>query len=386
MNHNNISIIGIGGCGCNIVNETALGIIGDKPRMIAIDTDISSLHSKTEIETIQVGESRFQGLGSGGDTPKAKMAAQEDAPMLRQLLSDTALAIIVVGLGGGTGSTYTQVVLSIARELCIPTMVYAIQPFSIEGQEKIRAASSAFQNIRNLCDTYMLCNNDDIHNSQLDSVSSGVTLIDAMQSATRYLSAGITLLWKFVSMPGYINIGFADLISIIKKGKGSFNLAYGYATGASRLQMALYDLTEAEKCGINAIANRSKAALIGIIGGNDLMLNEISSTANTIKGILPQDASIHLGTIVEPMRTDTLEIITLIFYNWIDTLSEEIYLNNLDNNSNSHSTLLGHLTNNPKQSEFKQKSNYFSEVNATTYNGENLDIPTYLRKRIVINK
>lgn len=385
----NFLTFGIGGCGCTIAHRMAQS---STMKTICIDTDSASLENKSEdCTTLLVGENRFSGKGTGGDYSSAKMTANDIKPELRKHLKDCSFAIVVTGIGGGTGSAITPALLDTARSMSIPTMVFIVFPFSMEGVEKNKIASSAVKNICDIADTYCFFKNEEYCGSVLSA--SNYSLYDAIEESTEHIISGITMFWRMVTQPGYINLDLATLLSCTKKGKGQFYLYKGIAHGEGRTSNALNMLSNSQTS-IDTIASETSHALIGVFGGLDLRLSEISDIVAHITMKLPHSPSYNLGTVVDPTYNGSIEIITLLFKNWVEQYSTEFNTSPQTIRNQNKQTISG-VAQPQTISAFKNQSttsqispalyDRFSGTQPYIYNGENLDEPTYLRKRIPIS-
>lgn len=385
----NFKIFGIGGCGSNIAYRAALQT---EMQAICIDTDSVALENKEQLpncQTLLIDENRFYGLGTGGDYSSAKMTANDIKPELRQQLKDCSLAIVITGIGGGTGSAITPALLETARDMSIPTMVFIVFPFSIEGSEKNKTASIAVRNICDLADIYCYFKNDDLCGSLL--APSNISLYDAMEESSDHIISGITMLWRLFKNPGYINLDLATLLSCTKKGNGQFYLCKGSANGEYRVQEAMTELLNGN-AGINAHANDVKHAIVGVFGGKDLRITEISDTVSNLSSLLPSDATIALGTAIDNETDGSIEIITLLFRNWVEQYSplKENIAKAETNQIQTVGTIGAHAQTNISLQQISQASTksplceIFRGTQGLIYKGENLDEPTYLRKRIPI--
>lgn len=381
------TIFGIGGCGSNIAYQAA---IQNQMQAICIDTDSIALENKEQspyCKTLLVGQNRFDGLGTGGVIATARMTANDIQSELRKNLkeAETSLAIVVTGIGGGTGSTITPALLQAARSLSIPTMVFIVFPFSIEGSEKNKIANTAVKNICELADIYCFFKNDDLCGSLLSQTE--VSLYDAMEESSEHIISGITMLWRLFKKPGYINLDLATLLSCTKKGRGQFYLSKGIAYGETRMQEVIPQLLSGNT-GVNVHSNDIKHAIVGVYGGTDLRLNEISEIVSCLTTQLPQDTSIALGTAIDPTLDGSIEIITLLFKNWVEQYASipETTIEHISKPTQAMSSIGDYkkiVT--PQTNTNSPLCEVFRGTQGIVYRGENLDEPTYLRKRIPLS-
>ena len=189
-NHMSFVLVGVGGAGGRIVNEVANATDGRIPA-IAIDTDFGAVSQLGSCQQVRIAANQFNGAGSGGDYASARNAAETDLESIRKALIDASLAVVVAGLGGGTGSGITSVVLRIARELNIRTLVFTIMPFSFESDDRRAIATRVHHTIENAADVACLVAND-----TLCCDAAALPVEKAFSEATAFLADGILLLWR----------------------------------------------------------------------------------------------------------------------------------------------------------------------------------------------
>lgn len=382
---------GIGGCGCTIAHRMA-----QKSTMqaICIDTDASALENKAEVcSTLLIGEDRFDGNGTGGSYESACLTAKEIQPLLREKLKDCSLAIVVTGVGGGTGSAITPALLQAAHDMSIPTMVFIVLPFAMEGDEKTRIAARAISNITNHADIYCCFKNDELCSSNMSTAS--YSFYESIENSTAYIISGITMLWRMITQQGYINLDKATLLECTKKGHGQFFLCNSIAYGEGRTQKAINELISSPN-GIKTHSNNTACALVGVFGGLDLRLSEISETVTSLTVSLSDNTPIKLGTVVDPSANGSLELVSILFERWVEEY-EEAYtspapITQQPTSSSQTRPAITHTIGTFTPTHGSQtglppshQTIKFSNTDSFIYNGENLDQPTYIRKRISIS-
>ncbi len=383
MSESAFVVIGLGGAGGKIANSVAEQNDG-QIRVYAIDTDFSAISRLGRCQQKRIGATRFDGAGSGGDSHGAGMAADE-TPDLTSVFDDANVAVIVAGLGKGTGSGVLPKMLAMAAERNVATIVFMVTPFQFEGIELTRKAQEAESSVSKLGDIKITCKND-----ELCPTASALTLEEAFKNATNTLVEGITLLWKMTMMPGYINIDPATLVKIIRTGRGACNFGLGIASGPQRAKEAVDSLLGNYGIGLATKLKGAKAALVAIIGGTDLKLKEISDTMKSIASSLSIDAEIRMGTVLDKSLSDEIHVAVLLFREWNPPYPD------LDSESNCgsepDSTVQTIYT--PRSSEQrstkiqmpnKNAASRFQNAISTCVNGENLDRPTYLRRKLHID-
>ena len=385
MNEPGFMMIGLGGAGGKIVDAVARNTEG-AIRAVAIDTDFNAISRLTRCQQIRIGATRFDGAGSGGDRNGAGMAADE-TPALAAVFENAKIAAVVAGLGKGTGSGVLPKILAAAAERNVATIVFMVVPFGFEGMEIGRKAAEAEQASGRLGDVRVICRNDDLCPAADDA-----TLEAAFAAATDTLADGITLLWKLMAIPGYINIDPATLLGIVRSGRGSCSLGVGVASGPGRVDAALGTLLGNKGTGVGGKLATAKAALVGIIGGEDLRLAEIARTMASIGSAISMDAQIRMGTVLDKAVGDSLRIVVLLFREWNPLYASETDEHDDDAPTSSppepgkggaRYASAGRASRG--KAERSTYNNRFDSQTATCRNGENLDKPTYLRRKLHID-
>ncbi len=388
MNEPGFMMIGLGGAGGKVVDAVACKTDG-AIRAVAIDTDFNAVSRLARCQQIRIGATRFDGAGSGGDRNGAGMAADE-TPALAAIFENVRIAAVVAGLGKGTGSGVLPKILAAAAERNVATLVFMLVPFGFEGMELGRKAAEAEQASAKLGDVRIVCRNDDLCASPEET-----PLEAAFEAATDALADGITLLWKLMVIPGYINIDPATLLGIVRSGRGSCSLGVGAARGPGRVAAATAALLGSRGCGLGPRLATAKAALVGIIGGDDLRLAEVSETMGAIGAAISMDAQIRMGTILDKSADDTLRVVALLFREWNPLYAQETDEHEADGVADATAPLrtparggARHDAAGRAARERADKTAYnnrFDSQPATCRNGENLDKPTYLRRKLHID-
>ena len=381
-------LFGLGGAGGKVVNTVAAQHNGEI-KAIAIDTDFDAVSRLGNCEQHRIGKTRFDGTGSGGDKSGAGMATDEASDLVN-IFENVQVAVIVAGIGKGTGSGMLPKMLAKAAERNVATLVFMIVPFQFEGVELSRRAAETEQSVSKLGDIRIICRNDD-----LCAFSPEATLEESFNRATLSLAEGITLIWKMTTMPGYINLDSATLVNIIRSGRGLCNLGVGIASGPQRTQMAAEALLANRGLGLGSKLTGAKAALVGIIGGEDLRLKEISDTMAAIGSALSMDTEIRMATVLDKTVMNSLHVVVLLFRDWTPLYGHDDDLDvpeaettdaaSSPPKQGSRYTALSPKSSTKRPGTKKTYTERFQDSAATCRNGENLDKPTYLRRRLHID-
>ena len=384
MNETAFVLIGVGGAGGKIVNAIA-ETNASGMRAVAVDTDFTAVARLGSCQQIRIGSTRFGGLGSGGDRNGAAMAFDETRAS-DTIFSDAQIAIVVAGISRGTGAGVLPKILENAVKRNVRTIVFMVTPFSFEGIELARRAAEVEQAVAGLGDLRIVCRNEN-----LCPIADDNTLEAAFDKATRTLADGITLIWKMTALPGYINLDFATLATIIVNGRGMCNLGIGIGTGPSRVKEATESLLGTTGLGLDSKLNGAQAALVGIIGGDDLRLTEVADVMARVGAALSMETPIRMGTVLDPNIGSALHVVVLLFREWhtideADVEAEEGEENAVENTEGRKARrYIAPSRKGAAASRRKIYNNRFQHSAATWVNGENLDRPTFLRRKLHID-
>jgi len=298
-----IRIVGIGGGGCNAVNrmveESIRGV-----DFIAVNTDAQALMLSQAPQRLRIGEKLTRGLGAGGDPQIGLKAAEESREAIHEALEGSDMIFLTAGIGGGTGTGASPIIAQIAREMGALTIGVVTKPFSFEGMRRMRIAEEGIGKLKEQVDTLIVIPNDRL----LEVVDSEVSMIEAFKIADDVLQQGVQGISEVITVPGLINVDFADVRTIMAEG-GAALMAMGRGTGEN-------GATEAAKSAIfNPLLDISiegaRGILFNVTGGPDLSLHEVNEAAEIIKGAAHPDVDIIWGAVIDPEMDDEMRI-TLI--------------------------------------------------------------------------
>jgi len=282
-----IKVIGIGGSGSNAISRMMKNRI-EGVELIAINTDRQDLKKARAHQKVQIGKIATRGLGTGMNPLLGKRAAEEDREKINNLLQGTDLLFIVCGLGGGTGTGAAPVVAEIARELEILTVAIVTLPFSFEGRERRKIARSGEENLKNKVDTLISVSNDKL----ATLIEPGISINSAFWIGDETLRQAVTGISNLITLPGIINIDFADIKMILKNsGKAIFGIGIGL--GENRVKEAVKAALSSPLTDLSC--HRAKKVLFNVSGDSEINLVEIDEIAKEIKERISPDAKIIFG-------------------------------------------------------------------------------------------
>ncbi|MBE6472775.1 MAG: cell division protein FtsZ [Coriobacteriaceae bacterium] len=296
-----IKVVGVGGGGTNAVNRMVeAGVQGVE--FIAVNTDRQALLMSDADKTIHIGEDLTRGLGAGANPEVGAQAAEESRDEIRQALAEADMVFVTAGEGGGTGTGAAPVIAQIAREeIGALTVGIVTKPFSFEGRMRRNQADQGVELLSQKVDTLIVIPNDRL----LEVVDKKTSMLDAFRIADDTLRQGIQGVTDLITIPGLINLDFADIRTVMKDA-GTAMMGIGLASGENR---ALDAATQATSSNLleTSIAGASRV-LFSIAGGPDLTLTEVDAAARTVEACADENANIIYGQIVDESMGDQVRI------------------------------------------------------------------------------
>jgi len=385
MHDRKVTIVGLGGGGCKIVDWIARSS-PDGPAIITISTDSEILSSSHATTKLQIGSVRTTGLGTGGDINLGRLSAEDDIEMISSLFEGVDLVILVVALGGGTGTGGAPVVLNAARNAGAMTLCFATLPFNFEGQQKKEYAEEGIANLKDVSDALIV-----VPNERLFEFIGVSNVADSFEKADEVISDGISSVWKLIMKPGFISLDFAHLQTIVRNGGGVCTFGYGSASGEGRVAAALKSLLEGSLLEKGAVVSEARSLLVSIAGGSDLTLKEIDDVMKAISARMHKDAKLFMGTIIDSGFHDKLSITVIASEKWssdpaavTEKPKEGETSDTSDKSKRTRSTRAKDL-----QTKLKLEptgKGRFNNVEPTVLDGEDFDIPTFVRRSISIER
>jgi cell division protein FtsZ len=297
-----IRVIGVGGGGNNAVESMIAENQIQGVDFIAVNTDAQALLLGHAATKIQIGEKLTKGLGSGGDPDIGRQAAEESAEKIKDMLSGSDMIFLAAGMGGGTGTGAVPVIARIAKEeVGALTIAVTTKPFSFEGARRMVNAEDGIEELKDKVDTLIVIPNQRI----LDVVDKKVSLLEAFKVADSVLSQGVQGISDLITMPGLINVDFADVKAIMKDA-GSALMGIGTGFGDNRAQAAARMAVASPLLEISM--DGARGVLLNIMGGPDLSMTEVDEAAKIIAAAADPDANIIFGTTINEAMKDQIKI------------------------------------------------------------------------------
>jgi cell division protein FtsZ len=283
-----IRVVGVGGGGSNAVNRMIraemMGV-----EFIACNTDAQALLQSDAPHKIRIGDKITRGLGAGGDASIGQRAAEEDRDKIADAIADSDMVFITAGLGGGTGSGAAPVVAEIAKEQGALTIGVVTKPFSFEGARRKMIAEKAAEELKAKVDTLITIPNDRLR----DVVQKNTSIVDAFRVVDDVLRQGVAGISDIITVPGLINLDFADVRTIMKDA-GSALMGIGRASGDNRALEAARQAVASPLLEVNI--SGAQGILFNITGSSNLTLWEVTEAAEEIRAAADPEANIIFGT------------------------------------------------------------------------------------------
>jgi cell division protein FtsZ len=300
-----IKVLGLGGGGSNAVNRMVeLGLIGAE--FIAANTDHQALESSLAPTRIQLGPGVTRGLGAGGDPKVGAAAAIESSRELSEALADADMIFLTAGMGGGTGTGATPIAAEIARETGAVVIATVTMPFSFEMSKRAKNATEGVRKLQPHTHTLITVPNDRL----LHVVPREASLEVAFRFADDVLRQGIQGIVELVNKPGLINVDFAHVRAVMRKGGGAL-MAIGIGEGPGKSEIAVQQALHHPLLEISSLG-QATGALVHFTGGDDLGLVEVGAAVEGLRENLPPEAEIVLGVATEPAMQGRVQVILIV--------------------------------------------------------------------------
>jgi cell division protein FtsZ len=295
-----IKVVGIGGAGTNAVNRMVdSGIRGVE--FIAVNTDVQALAVCDADVKIHIGQELTHGLGGGADAEVGRHATEDSRDELKQALRGADLVFVTAGEGGGTGTGGAPVIASVAREVGALAVAIVTLPFSFEGHKRGQQARDGVERLRQAADTVISIPNDRL----LAAVERSTTVVDAFGYADDVLRQGVQGITDLITIPGLINLDFADVRTIVQNA-GTAIMGVGQAGGDNRAHEAASMAISSPL--LDSTIQGARGILLNITGGSDLSLYEVNEAARIIADAADEDANIIFGAVVDERRAGIMTV------------------------------------------------------------------------------
>jgi cell division protein FtsZ len=295
-----IKVVGVGGGGCNAVNRMIdEGLQGIE--FITINTDAQALLLSKASTRVRIGDKVTRGLGAGGQWEVGKKSAEESAEELYEVLKGSDMVFVTAGLGGGTGTGAAPIVAQIAKEVGALTIGVVTRPFTFEGTRRQQSAEAGIEKLKEHADTLIVIPNDRL----LQIVDKRASLTEAFRVADDVLRQGIQGISELITVPGLINLDFADVRTIMSEG-GAALMAVGKASGEDRARIAAEMAISSQLLDITI--DGARGILFNVTGAPGLTLFEVNQAAAIIKETAHPDVNLIFGAVLDPNMGDEIRV------------------------------------------------------------------------------
>jgi cell division protein FtsZ len=361
-----IKVVGVGGGGCyavdRMIDEGLQGV-----DFVAVNTDAQALMLSKAPTRVRIGEKLTRGLGSGGDPDMGRKATEESSEDMYEVLKGADMVFITAGMGGGTGTGGAPIVAQIAKEVGALTIGVVTRPFTFEGSRRILSAEAGIGKLKEQSDTLIVIPNDRL----LQIVDKRANLQSAFRMADDVLRQGVQGISELITVPGLINLDFADVRTIMSEG-GAALMAVGSAKGEDAARVAAEQAISSQLLDITI--DGARGILFNVTGGPDLTLFDVNQAAAIIKETAHPDVNLIFGAVIDPNMKDAVRI-TVIATGFERTgvprhISEPT-LGEMRDRANPTQAAKSAIPANLPAKEFQPRA----------FNTQDLDIPTFLRNR-----
>ena len=296
-----IKVLGVGGGGGNAVSHMVnSGIEGVD--FMCINTDAQALKNSSVKTALQIGSNITKGLGAGANPDVGRQAAMEDRDRIIELIDGADMLFITAGMGGGTGTGAAPVVAQIAKELGILTVAVVTRPFNMEGGKRSAIADHGMSELAKHVDSLITIPNQKL----LTVLGPQTTLLEAFKSANGVLQGAVQGIAELITRPGLINVDFADVRTVMSE-TGMAMMGSGFASGEDRARVAAQMAVSSPLLEDVNLAG-ARGILVNVTAGLDLSIGEFEEVGNVVKEFASEDATVVVGTVIDPSITDELRV------------------------------------------------------------------------------
>ncbi|MDR0993596.1 MAG: cell division FtsZ family protein [Verrucomicrobiota bacterium] len=384
-----ILVAGVGGGACSMLERT-LEHWPNPPEVAAVNTDARALAECHMELKVMIGRTVTKGMGAGADAELGRLAANEDLDALRTLVANYDLLLLVAGLGGGTGTGAAPILARMAREEGLLTLAYVTTPFEFEGIRRQEQAQAGLTALKAHADTVICLPNQRLH----AMLPEGTPLMEAFSFVDRMMAAGIRGLWTLIARDNMLNLDFSDVQSLVENSGNECCFGYGEGEGVGKAEEALQTLLEGPMLEKGRVIANSGAMILNVAGGPDLSLSELERIHRRFKEVARPGARISMGAAVLPDWEGRLALTVLAAEHWMpsprneaapekrrDTLFDDA---KIPSEERARRSRRGGRQSELPLAALPSERGRFQNVAPTIYNGEDLDIPTYMRHGVRI--
>jgi cell division protein FtsZ len=298
-----IKLVGVGGAGANALDRLKMENL-ERLRLAVLNTDHQALASSPVQEKVLLGMTVTRGLGAGGDPERGREAAESDREKIAAVVKDCDLVFLVTGMGGGTGSGASPIVAEVAAEAGALVIAFVTLPFSFEGGRRLKQAEDGLRALRATCDAVIPLPNDVL----LQASGENETVLDAFARADDWIARGVRSLWAMLFRTGLINLDFATLRQAFQQRGGKTLFGLGEGSGENAVADALASLRQCPLLHTPDFSRRADRLLVNIVGGPDLTLPRVNEVMTAITDQFGRDSHVIMGAVIDENLAGRVEL------------------------------------------------------------------------------
>ena len=296
-----IKVVGVGGGGGNAVEHMVRQNI-EGVEFIVANTDAQAMKNSSARTLLQLGSTITKGLGAGANPEIGRQAAMEDRERIAEVLDGADMVFITAGMGGGTGTGGAPIVAQVAKDMGILTVAVVTKPFPFEGKKRMEIAVNGIGELKNYVDSLITIPNEKL----LSVLGKNISLLDAFKSANDVLLGAVQGIAELITRPGLINVDFADVRTVMSE-MGMAMMGSGRATGEDRAREAAEAAIASPLLEDVNLAG-ARGILVNVTAGMDMAIGEFEEVGNAIKGFASENATVVVGTVIDPELSGELRV------------------------------------------------------------------------------
>jgi cell division protein FtsZ len=301
-----IKLVGVGGAGSNAVDRLKMENL-ERLQMAVINTDHQALASSPVQDKVLIGMSVTRGLGAGGDPDLGREAAEADREKIAQVVKDCDLVFLIAGMGGGTGSGALPTVAEIAAESGALVIAFVTLPFSFEGGRRLKQAEEGLLALRRVCDAVIPLPNDIL----LQEGAEDASVLDSFARADEWIGRGVKSIWAMLFKTGLINLDFATLRQMFQQRGGKTLFGLGEGAGENAAADAIASLKLCPLLHTPEFSRKADRLLVNIIGGTDLTLPKVNELMTAITDQFGRESHVIMGAVIDEGMQNRVEVCVL---------------------------------------------------------------------------
>lgn len=301
-----IKLIGVGGAGSNAVDRLKMENL-ERLQMAVINTDYQALSTSPVQDKVLIGTSVTRGLGAGGDPDLGREAAEADREKIAAIVKDCDLVFLVAGMGGGTGSGAAPVVAEVASEAGALVISFVTMPFTFEGGRRVKQAEEGLQALRRCCDAVIPLPNDML----LQEAAEGETALDSFARADAWIGRAVRSIWSMMFRTGLINLDFSTLRQAFYQRGGKTLFGLGSGSGENAVAQTIESLKLCPLLHTPEFSRKADRILVNIVGGTDLTLPKVNEIMTAVAEQFGRESHIIMGAVIDESLQNQLEVCVL---------------------------------------------------------------------------